>query len=287
MRTLSANAYAKINLTLDITGRREDGYHMLETVMHTVSLCDRVLLRRSRSGSITLGCNLPYLPRDGKNLAVRAAEGFFAAAGIRNPGLEIHIKKVIPVGAGMAGGSTDAAAVLRLLDRMYRRPLSHEQMDALALSLGADVPFCLRRGAALAVGIGEKLSPAAPLPDCHLVICKPPVSVSTKRAYSLIDECPALEHPPAANMLSALEKASLRDVCAALGNSFQAPIEAERPVIGDIRRALLAQGAMGALMSGSGSAVFGIFEELKPAQKAAAALRARFRDVFLARPVSV
>ncbi len=287
MRTLSANAYAKINLTLNITGRREDGYHTLESVMHTVSLCDRVLLRQSRSGCITLGCNLPYLPRDGRNLAVRAAEGFFAAAGFRNPGLEIHIKKVIPVGAGMAGGSTDAAAVLRLLDRMYRHPLSRNRMDELALSLGADVPFCMRRGAALAAGIGEELSPAPPLPDCHLVICKPPVPVSTKRAYGLLDECAALEHPPAAAMLSALEKANLRSVCAALGNSFQTPIEEDKPVIGDIRRVLLAQGAMGALMSGSGSAVFGIFEELKPAQNAAAALRTRFRDVFLVKPVSV
>ncbi len=286
MQTFSANAYAKINLTLDVTGRREDGYHTIETVMHTVSLCDRVLIRRSCSGRVTLGCNLPYLPRDGRNLAVRAAEAFFRTAGLENPGLEIHIRKNIPVGAGMAGGSTDAAAVLRLLGRMYKNAVPRETMYELALELGADVPFCMQGGAALALGIGERLKPADPLPDCHLVICKPPVSVSTQKAYALLDQSRQLLHPPAQPVLDALQRGDLRAVCAGLGNSFQGPIEAEKPVIGVIRAELLRLGALGALMSGSGSAVFGVFAGEEPAQAAAAALKRRYRDTFLARPVA-
>ena len=260
MRVLTGNAYAKINLTLDVAGVRSDGYHELETIMHTVSLCDRIVVRRSLQKGITLGCNLPYVPRDGRNLAVQAAEVFFAAAGIENTGIEIHMKKNIPVGAGMAGGSTDAAAVLRMLNRMYGNPLPRRRLSDLALSLGADVPFCL-------------------------VICKPPVSVSTKRAYALIDRYAGLAHPPAAPMLEALERKDLRGVCAALGNSFQAPVEAERPVVGEVRRALLESGAMGALMSGSGSAVFGIFRCERHALRAAETLKKRFRETFVARPI--
>lgn len=285
MRTLTGNAYAKINLTLDIAGVRADGYHDLESVMHTVSLCDRIVVRQSRTGGVVLGCNLPYIPRDGRNLAVRAAEAFFEAAGIVGAGLEIHMKKNIPVGAGLGGGSADAAAVLRLLNKMYGRPLALPRLYEIGLSLGADVPFCMRGGAALARGIGEQLSAAPEMPDCHLVICKPPVSVSTRRAYALLDQSEQLEHPPASRMLDALRAKDLQAVCAALGNSFQAPIEAERPVIGEVRRALLEKGAMGALMSGSGSAVFGIFAQETPAQSAAAALRTRFRETFVVRPL--
>ncbi len=285
MRVLTGNAYAKINLTLDVAGVRSDGYHELETIMHTVSLCDRIVVRRSLQKGITLGCNLPYVPRDGRNLAVQAAEVFFAAAGIENTGIEIHMKKNIPVGAGMAGGSTDAAAVLRMLNRMYGNPLPRRRLSDLALSLGADVPFCLEGGAALARGVGERLSPAPCLPGCWLVICKPPVSVSTKRAYALIDRYAGLAHPPAAPMLEALERKDLRGVCAALGNSFQAPVEAERPVVGEVRRALLESGAMGALMSGSGSAVFGIFRCERHALRAAETLKKRFRETFVARPI--
>ncbi len=286
MQTLTGNAYAKINLTLNVTGVRDDGYHELETVMHTVSLCDRIVVRRSQQTGVTLGCNLPYVPRDGRNLAVKAAEAFFAAAGIEGEGLEIHMKKSIPVGAGMAGGSTDAAAVLRLLNKMYGNPLPDGRLSELALSLGADVPFCMRGGAALARGVGEQLSPAPCLPDCWLVICKPPVSVSTKRAYALLDQCPRLTHPQSAPMLDALEQKDLRAVCEALGNSFQAPIEAERPIIGEARRALMENGAMGALMSGSGSSVFGVFRCEKHARKAAGTLKRRYRETFVARPVA-
>lgn len=286
MRTLTGNAYAKINLTLDVTGVRADGYHDLESVMHTVSLCDRIVVRQSRTRGILLGCNLPYIPRDGRNLAVRAAEAFFDAAGIADAGLEIHMKKNIPVGAGLGGGSADAAAVLGLLNKMYGRPLALPRLYEIGLSLGADVPFCMRGGAALAKGIGEQLSAAPVMPDCRLVICKPPVSVSTKRAYALLDQSGQLIHPPASPMLDALRAGDLQAVCAALGNSFQTPVETEKPVIGEIRRLLLQKGAMGALMSGSGSAVFGIFAQEALAQTAADALRTRFRETFVVRPLA-
>ena len=180
MTTLFEPAYAKVNLTLDILGVREDGYHELETVFQAIDLCDLVAVSVHRQGGISLRCNLPYLPTDGRNLAVKAAEAFFRAAGVENPGLHINIKKVIPVGAGMAGGSTDAACVLRLLNRAFGLPLSDKKLAETALTLGADVPFCLWGGTALAGGVGEKLKPLSPMPDCFLVVGKPSFSVSTK-----------------------------------------------------------------------------------------------------------
>ncbi len=285
MQAVSTNAYAKINLTLDITGRRGDGYHTLESVMHTISLCDRVLVRLREGEGITLGCNLPYLPRDGKNLAVRAAALFWQKSGLTPQATEIHIKKAIPVGAGMAGGSTDAAAVLRLLNRMTGFPFSRVALAELALELGADVPFCLRIGAALASGIGEKLKTVPALPPCHIVVCKPLVSVSTKRAYELVDACDGLTHPPAGVMLDALARRDFDAVCAALGNSMAEPIEREKPQIADIRRQLLQLGAQGAVMTGSGSAVFALFRKKAAAEAAARIMGESWREVFLCKPV--
>ncbi len=284
--TFSEKAYAKINLTLDVTGQRGDGYHTIETVMHTVSLYDRVLVRRREEPGIVLSCNLPYLPRDGRNLAVRAAQAFLLAAGLGGQGLDICIKKRIPVGAGLAGGSTDAAAVLRVLDRMYGSPIPYPDLLELALSLGADVPFCMKGGAAVARGIGELLQDAPALPECWIVLCKPPVSVSTRAAYALLDGWGELEHPAAAPAVDALERGDLRGLCKALGNSFQQPIEKEKPIILKIRQELLRSGAQGALMSGSGSAVFGIFEDQAAAREAARRLSGRYRDTHLAQPVA-
>lgn len=286
MRGMFVDTPAKINLILNITGKREDGYHTLESVMQTVSLYDRVLIRPAKESGLTLGCNLPWLPRDRRNLAWRAAEAFFTAAELPCPGLEIHIKKCIPVGAGMAGGSTDAAAVLRILSALYPDALAMPQLMELALSLGADVPFCMRGGAMLAQGIGEALTQVAPMPDCAIVLCKPPFSVSTKRAYELIDRREPPSARPIAQLLSAMEAGDVLRVAQALGNTMEPALFAERPRIAEIKERLLSLGAQGALMSGSGSAVFGIFAEENAARAAEAELKKHWREVFRVRPVA-
>jgi len=285
MKVYRTKAYGKINLYLRITGKREDGYHTLETVFQSVSLCDQVSIIVHRNGGISLRCNRPYIPRDERNIAYKAALAFFDAAGIENSGLYINIKKVIPVGAGMAGGSTDAAAVLQLLNRAYNEPLSEVELLRLGLTLGADVPFCMQGGAALATGIGEELSPLPPVPDCHIVICKPSVSVSTKAAYQLVDEAGEGITAPLGDITAAMERRDLRRIADSMANDFEAPIAAVHPEITQIRQALLQTGAIGAMMTGSGSAVFGLFGRMQPAAAAAAKLKKEYRDVYIARPM--
>ena len=284
MKILRDRAYAKINLYLRVGARREDGYHELTTVFQQVSLCDELSLTLHRGGGISLRANLPWLPRDGKNLAVRAAELFFERSGVENRGLYLNLRKNIPVGAGMAGGSTDAAAVLRLLNRAYGAPLSAQALAETALALGADVPFCLSGGAALAGGVGERLRPVPPLPPCHIVVSKPPLSVSTRAAFGLFDEYPPQEAPGAEDMLAALAGGELRAVADALWNSLEGPVAASRPVIAEIRAALLGAGALGARMTGSGSAVFGLYDDAAAAKKAAETLRRRWRETYLIKP---
>lgn len=284
MRQIRGKGFAKLNLYLDICGRRADGYHELTTVFQSVDRYDSVALRTHRNGGISLRCNLPYLPTDGRNLAVKAAALFFAEAGIDNPGLYINIRKEIPVGAGMAGGSTDAARVLERLNRMYGSPLNGPALHRAAVQLGADVPFCLTGGAALAGGIGERLEPLRPLPACWIVVGKPSFSVSTKTAYELFDRQETHRPVPPQRLLSGLERGELKGVCKGLYNALEEPVMGQYPAIGRIKARLEDQGALGALMTGSGSAVFGIFEEKQAAQQAAEALRELTRTVFVTRP---
>jgi len=284
MRILHDRAYAKINLYLRVGARREDGYHELTTVFQTVSLCDELSLTLHRRGGISLRTNLPWLPRDGRNLAWRAAELFFERAGIQNEGLYLNIRKNVPVGAGMAGGSTDAAAVLRTLNRAFRAPFTPEQLAALGLELGADVPFCLTGGAALAGGVGERLRPVPALPDCPVVIVKPAFSVSTKQAFGLFDAFPPAPPGDERAMLAALEAGDPARVAAALENALEGPVAAAHPAIAALRERLLACGALGARMTGSGSAIFGLFGDERTARAAHETLKKQYRETYLARP---
>ena len=284
MRILHDRAYAKLNLYLRVGARREDGYHELTTVLQQISLCDELSLTLHHGGGVSLRTNLPWLPRDGRNLAVRAAELFFETAGLENRGLYLNIRKSIPVGAGMAGGSTDAAAVLRTLNRAYGTPLSAERLAQAGLTLGADVPFCLSGGAALAGGVGERLRPSAPLPPCTVVVAKPPFSVSTKAAFGLFDGFTQPEPPDPSAMLAALAAGELRAVAAALYNSLEGPVVAARPAIGTIRDRLLSLGALGARMTGSGAAVFGLFDDERAARAAYDALKKQYKETYLVRP---
>lgn len=285
MQTQSGKAYAKINLTLDIKGKREDGYHLIETVMQTISLYDLILIRPAAKAGVQLRCNLPYVPCDSRNIAWKAADAFYKLTG-RREHIVIELQKRIPVGAGMAGGSTDAAMVLRLLNRRYRSPLTEEQLYALGLSLGADVPFCLMGGCAVATGIGEQLTAVKGMPkECFLVVCKPRFSISTAQLYQRMDAVEPSVHPDAATMIGALETGDLKKIAAQMGNAMEAAAIPEKPQIAEIRDKLLANGALGAMMTGSGSAVYGIFSSKKQAEAARDCFRGSGIFSAVARPV--
>ncbi len=286
MKTFSGRAYAKLNLYLSIQGLRPDGYHELETIFQAISLCDLVSVTVHRQGGISLRCSLPYLPTDQRNLAVKAANLFFELSGIRNPGLNINIKKSIPVGAGMAGGSTDAACVLRLLNRAFGTPLNEKTLYRGALSLGADVPFCLMGGTALAGGTGEKLRPLATPEHCWFAIGKPAFSVSTKAAFQLFDEGGWGPGPGSLALRQAMERQSPEEMGPLLYNSLEQPVARQHSRIAELRQCLLEQGALGARMTGSGSAVFGLFSQQSRAEQAAAAMEPLCRGVYVARALS-
>ena len=277
-KQITREAHAKINLTLDVTGRRADGYHTVEMVMQSVGLHDDVTLRPA--DGISLTCSRPDLPTDSGNLAFRAAELFFRETGAAG-GCAIHIEKRIPVAAGLAGGSTNAAAVLRALNALYGAGLSDDTLCAMGLKLGADVPFCLLGGTMLAEGIGEKLTRLPAAPRGCAVLCKPPFAVSTKAVYEAIDSVTLPERPDTAGMLRAIEAGNWHGVCARLSNVMEMVTAEHHPEIGEIRRILLDCGADGARMSGSGPTVYGLFSAKTNAETAVQRLKPRFADTFL------
>lgn len=278
-----AAACAKINLALDITGRREDGYHLLRTVMQSVSLCDRVALAAAERGKIEVKCDGPDVPGGPDNTVFRAAEAFFQRTGIGG-GARFQIRKQIPRQAGLGGGSADAAAALRLLDRRFGAGLSARELREIGLKVGADVPFCVEGGTALAGGIGEELEPLPALPPCAIVICKPGRGVSTREAYEAFDHSGQSGSFFADSAAEALHSGSLSAVAGSLGNAFEAACPV--PEVRRIEEAMLSRGALGACMTGSGSAVFGLFASENSAARCGDALREEFPECFLCRPVS-
>lgn len=276
-------APAKINLTLDITGRRPDGYHTMQMVMQAVDLCDRVTITRRPQPGILLRCSRPDLPQGPGNLAWRAAERFLAQVGRPGDGLEIVLEKRIPSQAGLAGGSADGAGVLRGLNALYGSPLSEEALCALALPLGADVPFCLVGGTVLAQGIGEAFTPLPALPACHIVIAKPQVGVSTAAAFARFDREGCRRRPDTPGMVAALRAGSLPQVGQALCNVLEET--AALPEVAALRRQMEQSGALGSAMTGSGSAVFALFAGEEPARRCCEGLRAAAPEVFLTRPL--
>lgn len=274
-------AYAKLNLTLDILGKLENGYHSLSMVMQSVSLCDQVTLIRGEGVSdlqVACGGGAPSGP---ENIVWRAAQSFFDYCDIQDQDALFQIEKHIPSQAGMGGGSSDGAAALRLLNRAYNTGLSPEELRQIGAGVGADVPFCVTGGTMQAQGIGEKLTPLAPLPDCILLLCKPPVGVSTPQAFRESDRAPAVP-PKTPAMAAALASGELSQVAACLGNRFQEILPL--PEIEEIVTAMRSGGALGACMTGSGSAVFGIFTEESAARNTGESLR-KWGQVWLARPV--
>lgn len=284
LMTVNEKGFAKLNYSLDVHAKRPDGYHDLTMVMGSVSLWDDVEVSLRSDGQIEAVCSLSWLPRDERNLAVRAARVFFDAVG-GAPGADIRIKKRVPVGAGMAGGSTDAAAVLRALNVLTGANYPAEQLRELALAVGSDVPYCVTGGMMLAEGRGEILSLLPELPGGWIVICKPPFSVSTAELFGRIDKRRITAHPDTQGLCAALRAGDLRGAARRMYNVFEEALPRSSAEIGSIRGALLDSGALGAMMTGTGSAVFGVFEERAAAEAAHERLSQTYRECFLVRPV--
>lgn len=274
-------APAKVNLTLDVLGRREDGYHELSMVMETVDLADT--LRFSREGEgIRVKTNLAFLPDGPGNLAARAALCFARATGLAVEPLTIEIEKRIPVCAGTAGGSSDAAAVLRYLNRATGADLSVPELQKIACQVGSDVPYCVTGGTALAQGRGEVLTALKPLPRCYFVLCKPSFSISTPALFAELDRHKLRHRPDTKGVLSALEAGDLAGVARRMYNVFEdvlAPRQGR--AVAELKNRLISAGALGAVMTGTGSTVYGLFDDQAVAQQAAGELQEICADVFL------
>ena len=281
-----SRAYAKINLSLDVLGRREDGYHEIRTVMQTIGIFDNVVLRKTEEPGIVLTTDKDYLPTDGRNLMVRAAALLFEAFGLPG-GLRMELSKFIPVAAGLAGGSTDAAAVLRGINELYGLGLSAGELAAEGLKLGADVPYCLSGKTMLAEGIGEKLSELKPCPDCSILVSKPRFSVSTKTVYEAFDRVDSVAHPDTDGLIAALERGDLKSMAVCMGNVLERVTGTLHPAIAEIEASMARNGALKAMMSGSGPTVFGIFDDPEKAVFARQAMRRerRWGTVYLCEPV--
>ena len=284
MDIIEVKAFAKLNLSLDVLGKQADGYHEMKMVMQTCSLSDDVRIVLTDGGASAVQSNFSFLPRDGKNIALKAAAAFFAAAGMKDAGAEITLRKRIPVGAGLGGGSADAAAVLRGLNTLCGAGMDAAELEALGAQLGSDVPFCVRGGTRLAVGKGEQLLPAPELPECGIVICKPRFSIRTPDLFAEIDGRRSRIHPDTEGLLSAMSAGDVEGTARRMYNVFEDVLPRRCSEIGVIKSALLDAGALGAVMSGTGSAVFGLFPDAASAECAAAELRGRWRECFAARP---
>ena len=278
MKKTTEKAYAKINLYLDVVGKRPDGYHDILSVMQTVDLFDTVTVRLSDVVNMT--CTDESLSCGEDNLCIKAARAFFDALG-ESGGCNIHLEKHLPMQAGLGGGSSDGAAVLRALNRLYGSPFSRERLCDIGKRIGADVPFCVAGGTRLAEGIGEILSPYPEMPDCYIVISGGVGHVSTPEAYRLIDSTPPSSSGNIEKMTDSLKKGDLTGIASSLYNRFEDTLVECRTV----KNILLSNNALGALMSGSGSAVFGIFYSEQEARRAVEALKDSSLTAFLCRPI--
>ena len=272
MDKMELKALGKINLGLDVLGRRENGYHDVRMVMQTVYLYDQIRIEKTKKPGIELSTNLFYLPVNENNLAYQAADLLMKEFDVKE-GVKITLDKHIPVAAGMAGGSSNAAAVLFGINRMFSLGLSQKELMERGVTLGADVPYCVMRGTVLAEGIGEILTPLPACPKCHVLIAKPPISVSTKLVYEKLDSHEIEDHPDIDGIIDGLKAHDIEKVASSMGNVLEKVTIEEYPVIEQIKNVMKEQGALNAMMSGSGPTVFGIYDSKEKARKAAAKIR--------------
>ena len=282
MDKIKLKALGKINLGLDVLGRRPNGYHDVRMVMQTVYLYDQILLEKTDKEGISLETNLFYLPVNENNLAYRAAKMLIDEFAIKE-GVHISLEKHIPVAAGMAGGSSNAAAVLYGMNRLFQLGLTDQELMDRSVQLGADVPYCIMRGTVLAEGIGEKLTPLPAMPKCHVLLAKPPISVSTQKVYEKLDAEVVTKHPDIDGILLGLQTGDLEKITSSMGNVLENVTITEYPQIERIKDVMKEEGALNAMMSGSGPTVFGIYDDKMLARRAAA----RIREEQLAKQVHV
>lgn len=267
MNTCVRKAFAKINLGLDVLGTLPNGYHEVRMVMQTVDIWDELTFEKTASG-IAISTNSEELPTDGDNLIYKAAGLMMEELGIKG-GVNIYLRKNIPIAAGMAGGSADAAAAMRGICELYGLQVEDQRLMELGVRIGADVPYCIMGGTALAEGIGERLTELPSPPDCWLVVAKPDINVSTKYVYEHLDAVGDFSHPDIDGMITALKEGSLEGIVKRLGNVLEQVTVEAYPIVDDIKNGLRASGALGTLMSGSGPTVFGIFQDKEQADTAA------------------
>ena len=283
---ITLNAYAKINLSLDVVGRLANGYHEVRMIMQTVGIHDTLTFEKTE-GEIVLSSDAGELPLGEDNLIYKAARLVKETYGISG-GVKVHLEKRIPVAAGMAGGSTDAAATLKAMNLLYDLGLSEEDLCGLGVKLGADVPYCIMGGTALSEGIGEVLTKLAPMPKCVLLVAKPDINVSTKEVYQALDSQSVPWHPDVDGMRQAIEEGRLEGIYSRLGNVLETVTVAKHPIVSEIKQEMLGNGALGSLMSGSGPSVFGIFDDEEKARAAGESIENKglAKQVFVTGPVN-
>ena len=284
---VTRKAYAKINLGLDVTGKRDDGYHLVRMIMQNIDIYDTLTFKDNESGDIILSCSKEGIPTDGKNLICKVAQQLKDEYKVSR-GADISLDKVIPAAAGMAGGSTDGAAAYYALNEIWGLGMTREDMCKLAVKLGADIPYCIMGGTALSEGIGEVLTPLKDLSDCAIVIAKPGIDVSTGWVYTELDNCKDVNHPDIDGIRKAIEAGDIRGMCKLIDNVLEPVTTAQYEVIKDIEKILMENGAIGAFMTGSGPTVFGIYEDVKKAGEGMEAVKKSglAPDLFLTRPIN-
>lgn len=285
MEQIKLFARAKINPALNVIEKFENGYHSIETIMQTVNLFDTITIYKTNNNTITLNTNLSWLPKDSRNLVYKTAEYFKNKYEIKE-GININLYKNIPVSAGLAGGSTDCAATLIGIRNLFKLPISNDELFEIGKNFGADVPFCLLRGTALAKGIGEKLTPLHYFPYCYIVIAKPSFSVSTASVFENLNVNSIKNRPDIEKIIFFLNKEDLKSICNNLVNVLEEVTIQRHPIIAKIKQTMLKNGALGSLMSGSGSSVFGIFNTKKNAINSIKEIRFKYniKETFLTIP---
>lgn len=267
MDKINVKALAKINLGLDVVRKREDGYHEVRMIMQTIHLYDQLLITKKKEHGISITANLDFLPTDESNLIYKAAKLLQDNYEMKE-GVSVKLQKYIPIAAGMAGGSTDAAAVLYGMNELFHLGIKRQKLMELGVQIGADVPYCLMRGTALAEGIGEKLKSLPPVPKCPVLIAKPGIGVSTKYVYENLKLDEHTKHPDIYAQVAAIRKHDLKGITAHMGNLLETVTIPKYPVIDEIKRCMMESGALASMMSGSGPTVFGLFEDEHTAQNA-------------------
>jgi 4-diphosphocytidyl-2-C-methyl-D-erythritol kinase len=276
-------AYGKINISLDIVGKREDGYHLLKMIMQNVDLYDSISIEKCNK-DINISCNKPYIPTDEKNLIYKAAKLFMDTYNITE-GINIYLKKNIPVAAGMAGGSADAAAVFKALRQLFKIDVDENELMKLGVKIGADIPYCIVGGTALCEGIGDIVTPLSPFKNHILVLVKPNFGVSTREVYKGIDISKIYKHPDTDALIKAMEEGKLQDVCNSMKNLLENVTLRKYPVLKRIKEDMVKMGAMGAMMSGSGPTIFAFFEDMLKAQRCYDKFKTQYKEVYITRTI--